>query len=32
MKYYGIFRKDIGDINVNKVLRESLSELIKDDL
>jgi AbrB family looped-hinge helix DNA binding protein len=32
MKYYGIFRKDIGDIDVNKVLKDSLSELIKDDL
>ncbi|QKR00798.1 AbrB/MazE/SpoVT family DNA-binding domain-containing protein [Metallosphaera tengchongensis] len=31
-KYYGFFRKDIGDIDVDKVLHESLSESMGYDL
>ncbi|AAY81286.1 hypothetical protein Saci_1984 [Sulfolobus acidocaldarius DSM 639] len=30
-RYYGIFRKDPGDMDVDKVLRESLSELTRND-
>ncbi|MCI2415718.1 MAG: AbrB/MazE/SpoVT family DNA-binding domain-containing protein [Candidatus Aramenus sp.] len=31
-KYYGVFRKDLGDADVDELLEESLSELMRDDI
>ncbi|MEM1627323.1 MAG: AbrB family transcriptional regulator [Sulfolobaceae archaeon] len=30
-KYYGIFRKDLGSVNIDNVLKEALAEVLLND-
>jgi len=30
-KYYGVFRKDVGNIDIDEIMEESLTEALRDD-
>ena len=30
-KYYGVFKKDLGDVDVDKILEEALAEVLSND-